>query len=463
MHRPIVTTIAAITLLLAIAAQPGLAAGVDAITIDALLQRLEQQQRELDRQRKEIEALKAAVAAEIAVPAPDPDTAVQIVADDDDEHGLEFEGYGVSNYYARDWQTDEFAKDSIDTERFILELEYEFDAHWFASAELEFEHGGTGATLELDTQEEFGEFEQEIENGGEVLVEELVIGYEYDDWLNAKLGRFYVPVGRTNRFHKPQDYFTVARSDADASIIPQLWHESGVSVYGTLPFFDLGNLRYELQAVSGLDSSGFSSRDWVASGHQTRFEQTRAEDLAFVARLDYYPRGDLQIGGSYYGGNTAANRPKNDLDADAFVDILQFDGAWTPGNFTLRGNYIWGRLQNSHLVTEANRNLSNNLGVKRTPVASKARAWYLEAGYDLLPSDDTSLIVFGRYDRYDSMYETEGLVFDNPRWDREAWTLGINYLPLSRLVFKAEYSERTLDIAENNEENTFALGFGFTY
>ena len=38
-------------------------------------------------------------------------------------------------------------------------------------AELEFEHGGTGITMEFDKLEEFGEFEMEVEKGGEVIVE----------------------------------------------------------------------------------------------------------------------------------------------------------------------------------------------------------------------------------------------------------------------------------------------------
>ncbi len=383
--------------------------------------------------------------------------------DSGEEDGLEFSGYGIVNYYKRDWETDEFAKDGVDTERFIFELEYRFDEHWMAKAEVEYEHGGTGAALELDSQEEFGEFDQEIEKGGEILIEELYIAYNHAQWLNAKFGRFVVPVGRTNKFHKPQDYFTVARSDADAALIPQLWHENGVSLFGFWSFGDWGEIRYEGQLVNGLDSTGFSSRNWISGGHQKRFEEARAEDFALVGRLDYYPNENLQIGGSYYGGETSGNRPKSDLDEDAYVDLWEVDAAWTPGSFVLRGQYLWGRLQNSHLVTDVNRNLSNNLGVKRSPVGSEAQSWFVEAGYDLFDKRDQSLVVFGRYDEYDSMFRTEGLVFDNPRWSRESWTLGVNYLPIPNVVFKAEYSAREIELDDNNKEDTIAISVGFTY
>lgn len=431
---------------------------------------LEQQRLELDQQRNELLELKAVLLSTRAVPSA-PVTASSVATPGTADggnverktEGLELSGYGVVSYFNRDWETDEFAKDALDTERFILELEYRFDEKFFAKAELEFEHGGTGATMEFDSQEEFGEFEQSIEKGGEVIVEELFVAYQHDDWLNARIGRFYVPVGRTSRYHKPQQYFTVARSEADGAMIPQLWHEAGISVYGSWALDKWGSFNYETQIVTGLDSTGFSSRNWVAGGHQKRFEQAVAEDLAFVARLDYFPQQSLQIGAAYYGGNSVGNRPKDDLEEDAFVDILAFDGQWLPGDFILRGQYMWGRLQNSHLVTDANRNLSNNLGVKRTPVGSEAQSWYVEAGYDLLRDSAQTLILFGRYEAYDSMYRTEGLVFDNPRWDRESWTVGINYLPIPSIIIKAEYNQRSVDLDDNNEDNTFALGVGFTY
>ena len=441
------------------------------------------QQQELDQQRQELSRLRdelqrqlqnadrsqAAGRDEMQVvavaPYADPAVATGVLAPVTEQHkrGLEISGYGVANYFQRDWDTDEFAKDSVDTERFVMELEYYFDANWKAVAEIEYEHGGTGAKLEFDSQEEFGEFEQEVENGGEVVVEELYVAYHYEDWLNLKFGRFYVPVGRTNLYHKPQDYFTVTRSDADSAMIPQGWYETGVGAFGSWSFGDWGHVEYQAQVVNGLDSTGFSSRNWVAGGHQTRFDQQVAEDLAFAGRLGYFLGDDIQVAGAYYGGNTNKNRPKNDLQEDAYVDILEFDGAWTPGDFIFRGQYMWGRLQNSHLVTEANRNLSNNLGVKRTPVAAEARSWWVEAGYDLFGQRAQSLIVYGRYDDYDPMHSTEGLVFDNPRWHATSWSAGLNYLPIPNIIFKAEYNRREVDLDSNYKEDTMALGVGFTY
>ena len=84
---------------------------------------------------------------------------------------------------------------STDLERVVLELSYDFTPQWQVELELEYEHGGTGVTLEYDGFEEFGEFESEIEAGGEVVVEKLQVRYQANKHLAVKMGRIFVPVG----------------------------------------------------------------------------------------------------------------------------------------------------------------------------------------------------------------------------------------------------------------------------
>ena len=83
---------------------------------------------------------------------------------------------------------------------------------------MEFEHGGAGAALELEF-EEFGEFEQEIEKGGEVIVEELAIERKFSDAFRVRLGHFYVAVGHLSDHFHPADFFGTRRSEAETSII----------------------------------------------------------------------------------------------------------------------------------------------------------------------------------------------------------------------------------------------------
>jgi hypothetical protein len=247
------------------------------------------------------------------------------------------------------------------------------------------------------------------------------------------------------------------------------WHESGVAVSGKF-----GPLGYRAGVVNGLDSTGFSSGGWVREGHQTRFEQANAEDLAVFAQLDWSVFPGLTLGTAAYQGNSTNNRPKADLDADAVVTIVEVDGVYAIDPLTVRTQYMAGTLTNSDSVSTANKNLSNNLNVKRTAVAKEARAAFVEAGFDLFwlssgraDGGNTRLDVFVRYDEYDTMAAVEGSVADNEFWDRDTITVGVNYRPIPNLVVKAHHSERTaasgLTESGDHSESTTVLGMGIDY
>ena len=373
-------------------------------------------------------------------------------------------GYGVINYANFDWQTDLERRAHTDVERLVIAPKYRINDTIRLEAEIELEHGGTGITMEFDKFEEFGEFEMEVEKGGEVIVEKLAAVFEFRPALNIRAGHIIVPVGLTAKRHRPQHYFTTTRPESESNLIPTIWHENGIELFGKA-----GAFSYQAQVVNGLDSTGFSSRRWIVGGHQQRFETANAEDFALVGRVDYTVMEGTVLGISGYYGDSADNRPKPDFRNDAHVSIVDLHGFYEVGALKVRGMFLYGTLENSELVSKANRNLSNNLNVKRTPVGSRAHGGYLEVGYNLLAvfksslNTDSALDLFVRYDNYDTMAEVKGDIFDNPRWERQAWTFGVNYHPHPQLVFKAHYSARRLDTEVENEENTFALGFGFQY
>ena len=58
--------------------------------------------------------------------------------------------------------------------RFVLALDYKFNSKWILGAEIEFESGGTGTAYELENTEN-GEYETEVEKGGEVAIEQFHI------------------------------------------------------------------------------------------------------------------------------------------------------------------------------------------------------------------------------------------------------------------------------------------------
>ncbi len=381
-----------------------------------------------------------------------------------DDNPFSVSGYGIINYANFDWELDPNRRAAIDVERFVVAPKYRINDTIRLEAEIEFEHGGTGSTMEFDKFEEFGEFETEIEKGGEVIVEKLAAVFSIQPALNFRVGHIIVPVGLVSKRHRPQHYFTTTRPEAEAHIIPTIWHETGVEIFGTL-----GALKYQAQIINGLDSTGFSSRHWIVRGHQLRFETVNAEAPAFVGRLDYAFHENATVGISGYFGDTAANRPKPDVNFDAHVGIVSLHGFYEVNAVRVRGLFLWGALENADKLSKVNRTLSNNLNVKRTPIGSSALGWYIEAGYDVLSlfrkakTSSHVLDVFARYDYYDTMASVEGTIFDNPRWERTTWTFGINYHVHPQLVFKSHYSLRRLATKDKNKENTLAVGFGFQY
>lgn len=387
---------------------------------------------------------------------------------DKDNKGLFYTGYAVANYVNNAWETNPKQRDQLDLERAALIGRYYFADKWSLQAEVEFEHGGTGSSMEFDVFEEFGEFEQEIEKAGEVSLEELFLQYQYEPWLAVRVGQIPVPVGLINKRHRPSHYFTTSRSESESAMIPVAWYELGVELRGRFE-----SLKYQFQVISGLDSTGFSSANWVQPGFQNRFEMKNANDLAYVASVDYNLYPEMQIGASFYYGNTTGNRPKEDMSEAAILKIGSLHGIYERGPWIIRATGLYGNLSNSDLVSAANKRLSNNLNVKRTPVGAAALAWNMEAGYDLFelfkyvhqsnPIPGLRFDWFVRYDNYDTMQAVTGQVFDNPRWARETWTTGFNYHFNRYAMVKGHYSHRRLDLSDNNIEKMYSLGLGIEF
>ena len=403
-------------------------------------------------------------------------------SEDEDENSIlhwknfNLKGYGVVNYYNYDYDTDPNLKNTMDAERLNLYLKYNFSDKISFKSEIEFEHGGTGATLEFDNQEEFGEFEQEIEKGGEVKVEQLNINFQIRPYFNIRAGRVKMYVGLAQNLDEPVTYFTTHRQEMENEILPLGWYENGVEIYGTFS----KRFNYKVYVVNGLDASGFSSRSWVKSGYQTRFDMVNAASFAFAGRLDYkFGKNEHTfVGIAAYLNNAAANRPKNDIDVSAYVSLAEAHITYDENNLRFNTVLLYGNLQNSDIVSQKNANLSNKLGVKRNAVGKNALGFSAELGYNILPvlnaNTSQKLYPFARYDYYDTMQDVEGDIVDNPRWQRSVVTGGVNWFIIDDIVVKAQYADRRLGSENYNpntleytghkhHERTFSAGIGFEF
>lgn len=377
-----------------------------------------------------------------------------------------FSSYGTLAYRSEEVfqntqdQTPE-RREKFDVERLVVEMKYQLSSQWTLEAEVEFEHGGTGSTLEYDGFEEFGEFETELEVGGEVVVEKLQLEYRHSDQLGVRFGHIYVPVGMTTSLHKPQQYFTVSRHRSIESMIPAVWHETGVSLFG-----QYHNFHYQTQLVSGLNSEYFRTYNWVGGASQKRFEEVNADELAAVIRLDY---GNIKqgsaIGFSYYTGKTSGNRHKtNKLDVDGQLSIFDLHGVYRQGPLTVRGQYLYGELDDTTAITQANKTTPGLGAGNFTVLGSQSEAWFIEAGVDVAPLMDlpSPLQIFASYDHSNPLKDVEqGKA--SQRFDIDEYALGVNYQPIEAIVLKAQISRQQVAQSAIPDTTAFELGFGYYF
>ena len=197
----------------------------------------------------------------------------------------------------------------FDLPHVVIMLGYDFGKGWTMGTEIEFEHGGTESAVEIE-EHEGGEYESEVERGGEVALEQFWIQKSFCPQFNIKLGHMVVPVGMTNAHHLPTEFFGVYRPEGENTILPCTWHETGVSLWGRA-----GQWRYEAMLLAGLDSDRFGSKEWVKGGAGSPYEFKIANAMAGAFRVDNYSVKGLRLSLSGYAGNSFSNTLKKATNA----------------------------------------------------------------------------------------------------------------------------------------------------
>ncbi|MBR1755305.1 MAG: hypothetical protein IJ739_02130 [Bacteroidaceae bacterium] len=380
-------------------------------------------------------------------------------------HRLTIGGYGEAvynyNFYSsnvfRYTYHDRYAEAKghgrVDLPHAVLMLGYDFGHGWSFGTEIEFEHGGVETAIEIE-QEETGEYEKEIERGGEVALEQFWLQKSFAPNLNLRVGHIVVPVGALNKSHLPTEFFGVYRPEGEFTILPSTWHETGVSLWGRLPGWN-----YEVMLVPSLNSTMFNMSGWVNGGSASAYEFRVANRLAAAGRLDYVGIPGLRLSLSGFVGNTF----NNDIDerSGARYDTIRgtvligsFDFLYRRGGLVVRGNADAGYLGDAGTVNSVNQRLNGQSGAPypRTQVGERAYAVGLEAGYNVLSARraDKRLFLFGRYDLYDSFIPVSGML--DAEWTRRQCLLaGVNYYPIPQIAVKAEVGYRWFASQYNNE------------
>lgn len=346
----------------------------------------------------------------------------------------------------------------------VIYLGYDFGKGWSLGTEIEFEHGGAGSAIEYEAEESI-EFEQEQERGGEVELEQFWIQKSFAKWANIKAGHIVVPVGLTNAYHEPLNFFTVYRPEGENTILPCTWHQTGLSFWGRH-----GDFRYEAQFLAGLDDYQFSSLNWIQPGTTKPFEFETANKYGFAARVDNYTIPGLRLGLSGYYGQSMHNSVPHDMEKGnnkklkGNIFLGSFDFTYKGHNWIARGNADYGYVSDAAAISRLVKPGVQYVKPYQTNQAfgSHAIATMIEVGYDVfsqiekLRASKQKMYVFGHYEYYDSYLNNTTKQYTK----RQIFAGGINYYPIKQICVKAEYNYRKLRSQYNNEP---ALNIGVAY
>lgn len=347
----------------------------------------------------------------------------------------------------------------FDLPHITFNIGYDFGKGWTLGSEVEFEHGGNETAVEIEA-EESGEYEAETEKGGEVAIEQFWINKEFlKGKLNIKAGEIIVPVGYANAHHEPLNFFTCYRPEGESTILPNTWHQLGVSVWGRMK-----DWRYEAQFLSGLNSESFTGEKFVHQGATSPYEFKVANNYAFAARVDNYSVKGLRLGVSGYYGYTFRNSIKDPGtsydDVKGALAIISADGELKRWNWIVRANVTYASLSDADRISEYNKANSTHHKYQdgnpfhNTNIGSSALAWSVEAGYDVFSritklKNSQRMYLFGRYDYYNTML-TGTYKSQYKQCAPYRATVGFNYHPIKQIVVKGEYAYRYFKKPNNN-------------
>ncbi|MFQ5770913.1 MAG: hypothetical protein ACE5HX_10290 [bacterium] len=312
----------------------------------------------------------------------------------------------------------------IDFLRHITYLGFRYNDWLLFNSEIEFEHAKTSAGTEGAVSIEFGYVEARLHPS-----------------ISLRAGMVLVPVGIINEMHEPPTFHGALRPEVERRIIPSTWHSNGFGLVGQTH----QGFGYKLYIVESLYAARFSSNG-IRNGRQNG-SKAFAEDFALTGRLNYSGRSGLNIGGSFYVGNSGQNLVDTaSKTINVTLSLISMHLIFARRGFELRGFYA-----QSHLSDVARLNTALGLTGNHS-IGEKQSGFYLTTTYDFLPLfiKNTShyLAPFIQFEKFNTQAAVPSGFSKNPARDRTNVTFGLTYKPHPNVAFKVDFINR------ENEANT---------
>lgn len=299
--------------------------------------------------------------------------------------------------------------------------------------------------------------EIEVEHVKEVFVEQAFVNYSFNPRFNIKGGLMLIPMGIINEYHEPPTFYGVERPGVDHDIVPTTWREIGVGVSGN---FSEVSLRYQAYIFNGFvsykDGEGtLRGKDGLRGGRQKGAKAVVSSPNLSV-KVDYYGILGLKLGLAGYFGNTQTDDGSVE-GSTVGVSMIGFDARYVFKSLQLRGVYIYTGISG----TEAYNDLTGS------DLGSQMNGYYGEVAYDFMPllakRSTKNLVLFTRYEKYNTQSKMAGSQPANKAYDRSNVTLGLDFKFIPGVAIKVDYQWFNNAEPDNILLNQFNAGIGVMF
>ncbi|MCT4641831.1 MAG: hypothetical protein N4A33_05985 [Bacteriovoracaceae bacterium] len=305
--------------------------------------------------------------------------------------------------------------------RNIIYLGYKYNDKWILNSEIEIEH--------VD----------------EVYTEFLYIDYLKSDILNFRFGLSLMPIGLTNELHEPIFFNSVNRPDIEQYLIPTTWREVGIGAFGSFGSFD-----YKAFIFNGPDADSIASNQskGIRKGRKKGGVNEDASTKVYLLNGNYNFNTYSSLGGSLFTGQASSITSNENLN----MNIYEVHGRYKKKAFGFKFLYTMIDFTNSDQWNKKNTN----------DIVEKMSGFYTEFEYDIELDKSEILRPFVRYSQY-NLNESfdKNVLIEQKSLEKTNTVLGLAYLPISQIIFKADYTIKK-DKA-NKGINEVNVGVGFVY
>ncbi|MDJ0520852.1 MAG: porin [Planctomycetota bacterium] len=402
--------------------------------IQRLERLLDEQARQVDEVRRELNATREAAAAPAALPSP---ATIEVPATSTAAPprlartslaALRWGGYATLEYRGSTRKNSFF-----DLHRLVLSVDGEVTDCVDVSGEFEFEHGGIGG----------GGVD------GEIKVEHFTVTWHVSETFGLKIGAPLVPFGRYNLVHDdPVNDFTL-RPWVARYMVPTGFGQPGVGVFGSCPV-GCGVISYDVLLTNGFDD-GFTNSSGVR-GSRASWRHDNNESKQLWGRVAYAQSGGLF---DYLEAGVSGTWARYD-DADD-NDLFGF-----AADLLLRKGPL--ELQSEYYVYDIERDALDPATAPRG-----MSAWYVQLAYHFFPTalcackgclvQDTSHFTLAlRYQSMDLDDRIDGASFND---DLEGFGVALNYRLNEGTVVRVDHQWLEPENGSGEREWSFSFSTDF--